>query len=103
MIKVIFKTVVYTVMTIAIMAIATGVWISYERSVADAKEMETQKIVDTLAEITTHKKPDFERANNQTFINSPIITRPNKPIIDWFLNAIISDFLSFKAVNEFEF
>jgi len=70
MIKVIFKTVVYTVMTIAILAMATGVWVSYERSVADAKEMETQKIVDTLAEITTHKKPDFERANNQTFINS---------------------------------
>ena len=33
-------------------------------------EIETQEIVDTLEKIIVVTKPDFESANNQTFINS---------------------------------
>tara|TARA_E500000081_G_scaffold23357_1_gene27088 strand:- start:843 stop:1487 length:645 start_codon:yes stop_codon:yes gene_type:complete len=65
-----FKTVLYTLMACVIFTFASALWWKYEQSAVDAKEIETQKIVDTLAEITTYKKPNFERANNQTFINS---------------------------------
>ena len=33
-------------------------------------ELEIEQVVETLEEITRFEKPDFERANNQTFINS---------------------------------
>ena len=35
-----------------------------------AAEVELDEIVETLEVITQHTKPDFERENNQTFINS---------------------------------
>ena len=64
------KTVFYTLAVVFILIFSFGVWHFYEQSRADAKEMETQEIVDTLEKIINVTKPDFERANNQTFINS---------------------------------
>ena len=64
------KTVFYTLAVVFILIFSFGVWHFYEQSRADAKEIETQEIVDTLEEIINVTKPDFERANNQTFINS---------------------------------
>ena len=65
-----FKTVLYTLMACVIFTFASALWWKYDQSKVAAQEMEVQEIVDTLAEITTYTKPDFERANNQTFINS---------------------------------
>ena len=64
------KTVLYTLMACVIITFASALWWKYEQSMADAKELEIQEVVDTLEAITTYTKPDFERANNQTFINS---------------------------------
>ena len=64
------KTVFYTVAFMFTLIFAFGVWHFYDQSRADAQEIELQEIVETLEEITTWSKPDFERANNQTFINS---------------------------------
>ena len=65
-----FKTVLYTLMACVIFTFASALWWKYDQSKVAAQEMEVQEIVDTLAEITNYTKPDFERANNQTFINS---------------------------------
>jgi len=64
------KTVLYTLMACVVITFASALWWKYEQSMADAKELEIQEVVDTLEAITTYTKPDFERANNQTFINS---------------------------------
>ncbi len=64
------KTVFYTLAVVFILIFSFGVWHFYEQSRADAKEIETEKVVEALEEIINVTKPDFERANNQTFINS---------------------------------
>ena len=64
------KTVLYTLMSVAIIGFTFWIWASYENSKVEAQEIETQEIVDTLEEIISVTKPDFERANNQTFIDS---------------------------------
>ena len=64
------KTVLYTLMSVAIIGSGFWIWASYENSKVEAQEIETQEIVDTLEEIISVTKPDFERANNQTFIDS---------------------------------
>ena len=46
------------------------VWYAYAESKQEQVEVETQEIVDTLEKIINVTKPDFERANNQTFIDS---------------------------------
>ena len=63
------KTVLYTLMSVFIVATIAGVLYLYEQKEQKA-EIETQEIVDTLEKIIVVTKPDFERANNQTFINS---------------------------------
>ena len=64
------KTVLYTLMSVAIIGSGFWIWASYENSKVEAQEIETQEIVDTLEAIISVEKPDFERANNQTFIDS---------------------------------
>jgi len=46
------------------------VYSTYKDGISEAKELEIEQVVETLEEITRFEKPDFERANNQTFINS---------------------------------
>ena len=65
-----FKTVIYTLMSVFVIGTAVGVWYAYAESKQEQTEIETQEIVDTLEKILVVTKPDFERANNQTFINS---------------------------------
>lgn len=65
------KTIAYTLMVVVIIGFSFAIYSVYEESKAEAKEQELTDIVETLEEITkTYIKPDFERANNQTFINS---------------------------------
>ena len=64
------KTVLYTLMSVFVIGTAVGVWYAYAESKQEQTELETQEIVDTLEKILVVTKPDFERANNQTFINS---------------------------------
>ena len=65
-----FKTVVYTLMSVFVIGACVGVWYAYAESKQEQAEIETQEIVDTLEKIVSVTKPDFERANNQTFIDS---------------------------------
>jgi len=65
-----FKTVIYTLMSVFVIGTAVGVWYAYAESKQEQTEIETQEIVDTLEKIVSVTKPDFERANNQTFIDS---------------------------------
>ena len=64
------KTVFATLMVVFIVAFSFGIWHTYKQSSIEAAEIETQEIVDTLEKIVSVTKPDFERENNQTFINS---------------------------------
>jgi uncharacterized FlgJ-related protein len=64
------KTVLYTLISVAIIGSIFWTWVSYENSKVEAQEIETQEIVDTLEKIVSVTKPDFERANNQTFLDS---------------------------------
>ena len=64
------KTVLYTLIVVFIFAFTFAIWHTYKESQANAKELEIEQVVETLEEITRWEKPDFERANNQTFINS---------------------------------
>ena len=64
------KTVLYTLMSVFIIGTAVGIWYAYAESKQEQTEIETQEIVDTLEKIILVTKPDFERENNQTFINS---------------------------------
>ena len=64
------KTVLYTLMSVFVIGTAVGVWYAYAESKKEQVELETQEIVDTLEAIISVEKPDFERANNQTFIDS---------------------------------
>ena len=64
------KTVLYTLMSVFVIATALGVWYAYAESKQEQVELETQEIVEALEAIVSVEKPDFERANNQTFIDS---------------------------------
>ena len=65
-----FKTVIYTLMSVFVIGACVGVWYAYAESKQEQLEIETDEVVETLEKIVTVTKPDFERANNQTFINS---------------------------------
>ena len=64
------KTVLYTLMLYSYLHL--HMWYTYKAksNKNKAKELEIEEVVETLEEITRCKKPDFERANNQTFIDS---------------------------------
>ena len=61
-------------MAVTVILFVSGIWyvVSAEKTEAlhAKQENEIQEVVDTLEAITTHTLPNFERANNQTFINS---------------------------------
>ena len=64
------KTIFQTLMFVTIVAFIGAIWYGYNQSVAKEQETITNEVVETLEEIIVYEKPDFERANNQTFINS---------------------------------
>ena len=64
------KTVFATLVVVFIVAFSFAIWHTYKQNSIEAAEIETQEIVDTLEKIISVQKPDFERANNQTFIDS---------------------------------
>mgnify|MGYP005699798101 CR=1 FL=1 len=70
------KTVLQTLMAVAAIMFMFGVYTIYANAIdkkeAAVLELEVEQVVETLEAITTFKRPDFERENNQTFINSTI-------------------------------
>ena len=64
------KLITQTLMVVVIVAFGFGMYHLYQNGQVNAQEQETNEIAETLEEITTYELPDFERANNQTFINS---------------------------------
>ena len=68
------KTIFQTLMAVTVILFFGGVWYTVsaekEETQANLLEKEVEQVVETLEAITTHTKPDFERENNQTFINS---------------------------------
>jgi len=64
------KTVFATLVVVFIVAFSFGIWHTYKQNSIEAAEIETQEIVETLEKIISVTRPDFERENNQTFINS---------------------------------
>jgi len=70
------KTIFQTLMAVTVILFFGGIWytVSAEKEEAQALvlEKEVEEIVETLEAITTYTRPDFERENNQTFINSTV-------------------------------
>ena len=64
------KTILYTLMFVFIVTFIGTIWYTYNNSIAKESEQITNEVATTLEKITEWEKPDFERANNQTFINS---------------------------------
>ena len=68
------KTILQTLMAVVVIMFFGGIWytVSAEKDEAQANvlELEVEEIVETLEAINTYTLPDFERQNNQTFINS---------------------------------
>ena len=64
------KTILYTLMFVFIVTFIGSIYYTYNNSVAKESEQIANEVADTLEQIVEFKKPDFERANNQTFINS---------------------------------
>ena len=58
-------------MVVFVVAFIAIVYSTYKDGISEAKEKEiANEVAETLEVITKFEKPDFERANNQTFINS---------------------------------
>ena len=70
------KTILQTLMAVTVILFFGGIWVTVsaekEEATAAKLELEMEEVVETLEAITTHTLPNFERANNQTFINSTI-------------------------------
>ena len=68
------KTILQTLMVVTVILFGVGIYTVVEGAKEDKQasilEKEVEEIVETLEAITTYELPDFERANNQTFINS---------------------------------
>ena len=68
------KTILQTLMVVTVILFGVGIYTVVEGAKEDKQalilEKEVEDIVETLDAITTYELPDFERANNQTFINS---------------------------------
>ena len=68
------KTILQTLMAVVVIMFFGGIWYTVsaekEEVKADVLELEVEEIVETLEAINTYTLPDFERANNQTFIDS---------------------------------
>ena len=70
------KTILQTLMAVTVILFVFGIWYTVSAEKDEAlhakQELEIQEVVETLEAITTHTLPNFERANNQTFINSTV-------------------------------
>ena len=64
------KTILYTLMFVFIVTFIGTIYYTYNNSVAQEQEKFDNEVVEALEVIIEYEKPDFERANNQTFINS---------------------------------
>ena len=64
------KTILYTLMFVFIVTFIGTIYYIYNNSVAQEQEKFDNEVVEALEVIIEYEKPDFERANNQTFINS---------------------------------
>ena len=64
------KTILYTLMVVFIVTFVGTIWYTYNNSVAKESEQIANEVAETLEQIIEYEKPDFERENNQTFINS---------------------------------
>jgi Bax protein len=68
------KTILQTLMVVTVILFGVGIYTVVEGAKEDKQalilEKEVTEIVETLEAITTYELPDFERANNQTFIDS---------------------------------
>ena len=68
------KTILQTLMVVTVILFGVGIYTVVEGAKEDKQalilEKEVEDIVETLEAITTYELPDFERANNQTFIDS---------------------------------
>ena len=70
------KTIIQTLMAVTVILFVFGIWyvVSDEKNEAlvAKQEIEIEKAVETLEAITTHTLPNFERSNNQAFIDSTV-------------------------------
>ena len=64
------KTILYTLMFVFVVTFIGVIYYTYNSSVAQEQEKFDNEVVEALEVIIEYKKPDFERANNQTFIDS---------------------------------
>ena len=67
------KTILYTLMFVFIVTFIGTIYYTYNNSIAKEQEQISNEVANTLEVITDWEKPDFERANNQTFINLSLI------------------------------
>ena len=85
------KTILQTLMAVTVILFVSGIWyvVSAEKNEAlhAKQELEIQEVVETLEAITTHTLPNFERSNNQTFINSTVAC------VDYIYNSILLVYL----------
>ena len=70
------KTILQTLMVVAVILFGWGIYTvvegAKEEKAANLLEKEVEEVVETLEAITTYTLPNFERANNQTFIESTV-------------------------------
>ena len=64
------KTIFQTLMFVFIVAFIGLIYYSYQNTMAKEQVKFDNEVAETLEEIIVYEKPNFERANNQTFINS---------------------------------
>ena len=64
------KTIFQTLMFVFIVAFIGLIYYSYQNTMAKDQVKFDNEVAETLEEIIVYEKPNFERANNQTFINS---------------------------------
>jgi len=68
------KTIFQTLMAVTVILFFGGVWYTVsaekEETQANLLEKEVEQVVETLEAITSYTRPNFERENNQTFIDS---------------------------------
>jgi flagellum-specific peptidoglycan hydrolase FlgJ len=68
------KTILQTLMAVTVILFVFGIWYTVSAEKDEAlhakQELQIEEVVETLEKITTYTRPDFERENNQTFINS---------------------------------
>ena len=68
------KTILQTLMAVTVILFFGGILYTVsaekEETQANLLEKEVEQVVETLEAITTYTRPDFERENNQTFIDS---------------------------------